>query len=151
MAPGRDITKLHGSIDRLVLIHWPFYTKYLLGTMMRSSLCSAFTTILACVLIAHTTKALVVHVPHEDEVCFIFRTPNKDSTVSCSFDLLDDNLSPDPVSILILDDDLETLYRTEKGLPSGQFSIHIQGRLFICIQNGLDHVGQDQLSRGVCL
>jgi hypothetical protein len=117
--------------------------------MMRLSLCSSFTTILCCLLWAETTSAFVVHVEHEDEHCFIIRTPNKDSTISGSYDLLDDNLSPDPVSILILNDELHSLYQSPKGSTGGQFSIHAQGRLHLCIQNGLDHAGMDELDRGV--
>eukprot|EP00545_Synedropsis_sp_CCMP1620_P012945 CAMPEP_0119015838 /NCGR_PEP_ID=MMETSP1176-20130426/11681_1 /TAXON_ID=265551 /ORGANISM="Synedropsis recta cf, Strain CCMP1620" /LENGTH=151 /DNA_ID=CAMNT_0006969161 /DNA_START=25 /DNA_END=477 /DNA_ORIENTATION=+ len=85
--------------------------------------------------------SFILNVNHDDEDCFVVRTPKgpQESIVTGSFDLLDDKLSPDPVSLVILNDKLEHLYRSAPSVKSGSFSVIASGRLSLCVRNGIDN------------
>lgn len=108
-------------------------------------------TVLCILLFIQQSTAYIVHVGHEDEHCVIVRTPPRESTLFGSYDLLDDNLSPEPVAFIVLNSDQYRVYKSPFGITEGQFSVKAQGRLTICIQNGMDHDhrSHDRLDREV--
>jgi hypothetical protein len=69
--------------------------------------------------------------------------------LSGNFDALDDNLSPDPVTVKVLDHDNNVLYASHKGLSEDIFRVEAEGRLNLCVQNGLTHESRDDLDRSV--
>lgn len=104
-----------------------------------------------------TNASFVLQVAVEDEECLVFRAaPN--SLVSGNFDVLDDNLSPNPVRVKLLrleqsTKKLELLYESEEGISEDIFRIPTKqgGRLYVCVQNGMDSDSEDELDRNVGL
>ena len=94
-----------------------------------------------------SNAAFILTVPHMDESCFVVRTPlgPELSLVSGSFDLLDDNLRPDPVSVVLLNDKLEHIYKSDPYSKSGTFSVRTTGRVSVCVRNGIDSLGVNDL------
>jgi len=56
---------------------------------------------------------------------------------SGNFDCLDDNLSPDPVSIVLYDSKFTTVWQSKAGASEGIFSHLGSGRHQLCISNGI--------------
>ena len=104
--------------------------------MMRSSL--LFLLPLAA------NAALVITVGHMDESCFVVRIPQgpEASLVTGSFDLLDDSLVPDPLSVVLLNGKLEQIYKSEPYSKSGMFSVSATGRVSLCVRNGIESPGR---------
>lgn len=98
-----------------------------------------------------TAAAYIVQVGHEDEHCIIVRTPPRESTIFGSYDVLDDNLSPEPVAFSVFNSDQYRIYKSHFATTEGHFSVRGQGRFTICIQNGMDHdhISHDRLDREV--
>jgi hypothetical protein len=105
----------------------------------------------------HGQASFVLTVPHNDESCVVIRVPSDaPSVVSGNFDCLDDSLSPNPVSVLLLDSDLNQLYKSKRGLSEDLFELQVnsdsdkkQSRLSLCVQNGIHHKSRDKLDRSV--
>eukprot|EP00543_Licmophora_paradoxa_P008981 CAMPEP_0202442812 /NCGR_PEP_ID=MMETSP1360-20130828/2178_1 /ASSEMBLY_ACC=CAM_ASM_000848 /TAXON_ID=515479 /ORGANISM="Licmophora paradoxa, Strain CCMP2313" /LENGTH=210 /DNA_ID=CAMNT_0049058273 /DNA_START=16 /DNA_END=648 /DNA_ORIENTATION=+ len=103
------------------------------------------------ILLPYTLAGFVIDVPHQDESCFFIRI-EKESTVDVNFDLLNDDLSPDPLRVVLLDNKMDTLYKTRQSLREGRFEITSRpGRLSLCVQNGIDHGSRDRADRTVGL
>lgn len=97
--------------------------------------------------------SFVLQIATEDEQCFVIRAP-PNSLVSGNFDVLDDHLSPDPITFKLLEgDDMDSLYQSEHGLSEDTFRVRTKegGRLYACIQNGIDYESEDELDRTVGL
>lgn len=111
-------------------------------------------TLLALLLVLGISRSLasfVLEVGNEDEACFIIRLPKgRNSVVAGNYDLIDDGLSPDPVRIILLDTELNTIWKSPYGSSEGTFSIHQPpGRLSLCVQNGLETTSEDGEDRVV--
>mmetsp|Transcript_24444 Transcript_24444/g.59853 ORF Transcript_24444/g.59853 Transcript_24444/m.59853 type:complete len:229 (+) Transcript_24444:207-893(+) len=81
----------------------------------------------------------VVKVEPYDEQCF-YVAPLTHSMIYGDFEMLEDGLSPKPLSVLITDvHDSRTLYRSRTAVRSGSFKVEANPRekIYICIQNGL--------------
>jgi hypothetical protein len=105
-----------------------------------------------------------IHVGYKEESCFIIRTPAKSSSsfssssntskigtnipesflIAGSFEVLDDELSPDPISVVIFPEkskakSREYLYQSEKNSRWDTFGVIIPtgGRYSICVQHSL--------------
>ena len=60
---------------------------------------------------------------------------------SGNFDCLDDDLSPDPVGVILYDNGMSPVWRSKSGASEGYFSIYGTGKYELCIQNG--RIGSD--------
>lgn len=110
----------------------------------------------AVLLLSSSDATFILNVPYYDEVCFIVRTPPgpEVSLVTGSFDLLDDKLRPDPISIVVLNDKLEHLFQSTKSVHSGTFAVATTGRVSVCARNAMDddrHTNKDRNLRVVGL
>ena len=76
-----------------------------------------------------------------EEECFIVRAHSqRASTLSGNFDVLDDTLPADPISIVIMDTTSERMrYRSPRLATEGTFKLHLEAkqRMAICVQNGI--------------
>jgi hypothetical protein len=53
------------------------------------------------------------------------------------FDLLDDELSPDPLNVILYNNDFDVVWHSESGATEGSFRFpKVTGRHLLCIQNG---------------
>jgi hypothetical protein len=93
-----------------------------------------------------SNAAFVLNVLPMDQACFIVRTPEgpEVTLVTGSFDLLDDKLVPDPVSVVLLNDKLEHIYKSEPYSRFGTFSVETMGRVSLCVRNGIDSPNQSK-------
>jgi hypothetical protein len=101
----------------------------------------------------YSLASFVLQVPVKDEHCFVLRVP-PNSLVSGNWDALDDHLSPNPITFKILfAENMKHVYQSEFGKSEDIFRIKVEsgGRLYACIQNGVDVESQDELDRTVGL
>lgn len=61
----------------------------------------------------------------------------ENSVISGSFDVLDDELRPDPIRVVLLNQNMGNLYSSPKAVNRGQFSVTTSGRVTLCVQNGI--------------
>ena len=85
--------------------------------------------------------SFVLNVPALDEVCFVIRTVKgpESSLVTGSFDLLDDDLPPDPILVEIHDESMHRHYSSTPRTKSESFSVVVTGRVYLCVYSGHDH------------
>jgi hypothetical protein len=85
--------------------------------------------------------AFVLTVPPLEEECFIIRShAQRKSTLTGNFDLLDDNLPSDPITVVILDTKTQRMrYRSPRLATEGTFNIQLDAsqRMALCVQNGV--------------
>lgn len=81
---------------------------------------------------------LSVKLSKGNEFCFVVRTPGKDpSRISGNYDMLDDELSPNPVTVVLFDYDSEkVLWHSTQGMSEGSFSLTLSGQFHLCFGNG---------------
>lgn len=99
-------------------------------------------------LLSLSQASFILQIATDDELCFVVRVP-PNSLLSGNFDVLEDNLSPDPVTVKLLDHDYNVLYASPKGVSEDIFRVVTEGRLNLCVQNGLTHESRDSLDRSV--
>jgi len=95
----------------------------------------------------------VLKLAEEDEQCFVIRAP-PNSLISGNWDVLEDNLSPDPVKFKVLEgDNMDVLYESDQGDSEDTFRVQVKegGRFNVCVQNGIDYESEDELDRSVGL
>jgi len=81
--------------------------------------------------------SLSISLPKGEEKCFVFRTPGEGpSHITGSFDLLDDDVSANPVTSTLFDDNYEVLWHSDQGTTEGSFIAHGVGRYHLCFGNG---------------
>jgi emp24/gp25L/p24 family/GOLD len=107
-----------------------------------------FIAICAICLPAHASYVVVV--PPKDEACFDIITPlGKAGTLYGNFDHLDDELSSDPLSVVVLDDtEQHVLYRSRRRASEGNFKFKLKPdqKVNFCIQNGIATAGRGRKS-----
>eukprot|EP00546_Thalassionema_frauenfeldii_P009181 CAMPEP_0178922360 /NCGR_PEP_ID=MMETSP0786-20121207/16107_1 /TAXON_ID=186022 /ORGANISM="Thalassionema frauenfeldii, Strain CCMP 1798" /LENGTH=220 /DNA_ID=CAMNT_0020596709 /DNA_START=69 /DNA_END=731 /DNA_ORIENTATION=+ len=83
------------------------------------------------------------------EECFIIHAPSP-ATISGNFDMLDDELSPDPVSVR-LENSQTVLWSSRMGDSEGIFEIVAEegGRHQFCLENGKRFKSRDGLERTI--
>jgi emp24/gp25L/p24 family/GOLD len=85
--------------------------------------------------------AFVLTVPPLEEECFIIRShAQRKSTLTGNFDLLDDTLPSEPVTVVILDTKTQRMrYRSPRLATEGTFTIQLDAsqRMALCVQNGV--------------
>lgn len=109
--------------------------------------------LLAIIAAIVVESSFVLQIAEDDEQCFVIRAPPK-SLIRGNFDVLDDNLSADPVVVKIFDgDSMEVLYESKRSQSEDIFQVPVTtgGRFYICVQNGVDHDSEDELDRKVGL
>jgi len=95
-------------------------------------------------LISPATGSFSSIVQAGDEHCFSVRTLGETrSIISGNFDILDDELSPDPVSVSLYDDKFARVWKSFPSSHEATFSIFGLGRYTLCLENGL-HVTDEQ-------
>merc|ERR1719223_691707 len=90
-------------------------------------------------LISHLANgALTLQLEAGDEECFAVRTPaDEGAQISGSYDMLDDELSADPVTVVLFDySDYSVVWHSKPGASEGSFSVVGNGRYLFCIGNG---------------
>jgi emp24/gp25L/p24 family/GOLD len=109
-----------------------------------------------------------IHVAFKEESCFVIRTPKsykatdpESFLISGTFEVLDEELSPDPISLVIFPDvskakTRELLYESEKDIRWDTFSAVVPngGRFYLCVQHSLRKMiiyNKDKLMRNVGL
>ncbi|CAJ1938872.1 unnamed protein product [Cylindrotheca closterium] len=109
-----------------------------------------WTSIIAgCLLIQQCEASYVVKVEPYDEQCF-YIAPSTHSTIYGDFEMLEDGLSPKPISVLVTDaQDSRTLYRSRTNVRKGSFKVEANPRekIYICVQNGLVAAGNKNIQR----
>ena len=109
-------------------------------------------TILACIIPNQfVDAAYVVSVRAHDEECFNIASPGAaGGTLHGNFDLLNDELSSEPVSVVILDTKEEhVLFRSRRRASEGIFKITLKPdqKVSLCLQNGLVTAGRGRKSK----
>ena len=127
--------------------------------MIRKPFGRQFLALFALVSLCLTTRiphfgadaAYVVTIPAHDEECFLLASPGvAGGTLYGNFDHLSDKLSNEPVSVVILDADKETvLFRSRRRAAEGIFRITLkpEQRVNLCLQNGLITAGRGKRSK----
>lgn len=88
----------------------------------------------------------MVKVAPRDEECY-FIAPLTHSTIYGSFEMLDDDLSAKPLSILVTDvEDSKTKHRSRRGAREGSFKVEAEPRekIYVCVQNGIVGSGNNK-------
>jgi len=81
-------------------------------------------------------------VPSGEEECFVIRAPSKEkSFISGNYDILDDELSADPISVVLYNSNRNDVWHSVPGSSEGTFSISGKGIHELCISNGLGGSG----------
>ena len=98
---------------------------------------------LLCLLLLHSVAqaTLVMTVPPQEEECFVIRA-REHSTLEGNWDMLDDELTAKPLTILIMQpSNGVTYYRSPKSASEGSFSVKLDAKqkIAVCVQNGLGH------------
>jgi len=119
---------------------------------LRSASILVVFTILACIIPNQfVDAAYVVSVPAHDEDCFNIVSPGAaGGTLHGNFDLLNDELSSEPVSVVILDTKEEhVLFRSRRRASEGIFRITLKPdqKVSLCLQNGLVTAGRGRKSK----
>ena len=104
-------------------------------------------------LLSVADATFVLSVPALDEVCFVIRTPKgpESSLVTGSFDLLDDDLPPDPIVVSIHDETMHRFYTSKPRVKSGTFNVVVTGRIYLCAHSGVDHDSHHALDYNIRL
>jgi hypothetical protein len=93
-----------------------------------------------------------VSIPAKDEECYFIMSPpgsGRGSTLYGNFDLLDDGVSPDPFSVVVLDHKEEhVLFRSRRRAKEGIFQINLKAnqKVNLCVQNGIVTAGRGRKS-----
>lgn len=81
--------------------------------------------------------ALSTVVESGEEECFTFRAPAAtENMISGDFDCLDDELSPDPVGVILYNEKMAPVWKSQSGSTEGSFTVTGSGKYELCIQNG---------------
>ena len=103
-------------------------------------LISIISIILATIIsnIATVEGAYETVVESGEEECFTIRAPsNFESTINGNYEALDDELSPDPIAVVLYNSKQTPIWRSAPKASEGTFSIpHASGKFELCIQNG---------------
>mmetsp|Transcript_60381 Transcript_60381/g.148161 ORF Transcript_60381/g.148161 Transcript_60381/m.148161 type:complete len:340 (-) Transcript_60381:215-1234(-) len=95
--------------------------------------------------------ALVASIPAKDEECYYIRPPTgKTGILYGNYDHLDDDLSSDVVSVVVIDYEEEhVLYRSRRRASEGHFKVKLKAdqKVALCLQNGLTTAGRGRVSK----
>ncbi|KAI2511212.1 emp24/gp25L/p24 family/GOLD [Fragilaria crotonensis] len=97
-------------------------------------------------LLSLSSATFVLNVPAYDEVCFVVRIPPgpETSLLSGSYDVLDDDIPPDPIVVHVYDEKFDILYTSQPRTRSGTFAVVVTGRVNVCVISGFDHESEHQ-------
>lgn len=94
--------------------------------------------------------AYVVSIPAKDEECYLISSPGAaGGTLIGNFDHLDDAISSDPLSVVIIDYKEEhVLFRSRRRATEGIFRVNLKPdqKVNLCFQNGLVTAGRGRKS-----
>jgi len=126
---------------KMITTHPSFVTRPYL--MLWVSVIASFLFIQEC------EASYIVKVQPYDEQCYLV-SPSTHSTIYGDFEMLDDDLSANPLSVLVTDVHYSrTLFRSRTYARKGSFKIDADPRekIYICIQNGLITAGDKTVQR----
>ena len=113
----------------------------------------AFLAIVVCNILPFTQvvdAAYIVSIPAKDEECYVIGSPGAaGGTLVGNFDHLDDELSPEPLSVVIIDYKEEhVLFRSRRRSTEGVFRVNLKPnqKVNLCLQNGLVTAGRGRKS-----
>jgi len=94
--------------------------------------------LIACHLIPSCYGALSLDLKPQEEVCISFKTlGDQPGHITGSYDLLDDELSAKPVSVVLFDYDSEEVkWHSDYEGSEGSFSLTTAGKFHLCFGNG---------------
>lgn len=91
-------------------------------------------------------SSYIISIPPKDEECFLINSPGAvGGTIFGNFDHLDDNLSAEPLSIVIIDNNEEhVLFRSRRRATEGIFRVKLNPdqQVDLCLQNGIVTAGR---------
>jgi len=94
--------------------------------------------------------AYIVSIPAKDEECYLINSPGAaGGTLIGNFDHLDDEISSDPLSVVIIDYKEEhVLFRSRRRATEGIFRVNLKPdqKVNLCLQNGLVTAGRGRKS-----
>eukprot|EP00980_Cylindrotheca_fusiformis_P006932 scaffold1443_cov113-Cylindrotheca_fusiformis.AAC.6 len=106
--------------------------------MSYTSATTVFLVLMTTMMLSQCQASYTFKVAPRQEECFVV-TPLTHSTIHGNFELLDDELSARPLSILVTDStDSTTKFRSRRGQRDGKFKVDAEPKekVYICIQNG---------------
>ena len=115
-------------------------------TIGRPSSLASFASLLSFLLLLSQhlqpcSGSFVLTVPPLEEECFIIRAHSQRASIlTGNFDVLDDTLPADPVSVVIMDTSNDRMrYRSPRLATEGTFKVNLDAkqRMAICVQNGI--------------
>ena len=89
----------------------------------------------------------IVTVKPKTEECFGISSPLGPSTLFGNFDLIDDNLTPGPMSVVILDASNDrNMYRSARNIREGMFKLQLNKdqKVNICVRNGVEEIHKNR-------
>jgi emp24/gp25L/p24 family/GOLD len=99
-------------------------------------------------LLTYAQSAYTISIPAKDEECYFIATPagsSRGAVLYGNFDLLDDNVSPEPLSVVVLDYEEEhVLFRSRRRVKEGIFQVNLKPdqKVNLCLQNGIVTAGR---------
>lgn len=101
-------------------------------------------------LFSNCQAAYFIEVPPVAEECFFTRSPKSEAVLFGNFELLESDVSADPLSVLISDNrNSRTLWRSRRGVRESSFKISLDEdqKVSICIANGVSSGGGRKTNR----
>lgn len=89
----------------------------------------------------------VVTIPAKDEQCYLIGGAS--GTLSGNFDHLDDDISSEPLTVVIVDDkEQHVLFRSRRRASEGMFRVNLKNdqKVNLCLQNGIVTAGRGKKS-----
>jgi len=104
-------------------------------------------SLLFATLLTFVQGAYITSIPPKDEECFFIPAPpgSQGATLFGNYDLLDDNVSPEPLSVVVIDQKEEhVLYRSRRRSKEGIFKVTLKPdqQVNLCLQNGIITAGR---------
>jgi len=115
----------------------------------RSTAFLALLAIVSCITISFgqiVDAAYIVSIPEKQEECFVIASPGAaGGTLFGNFDYLNDEISAEPLSVVIIDNKEEhVLFRSRRRATEGAFRINLKPdqKVNLCLQNGIVTAGR---------
>mmetsp|Transcript_22248 Transcript_22248/g.36137 ORF Transcript_22248/g.36137 Transcript_22248/m.36137 type:complete len:220 (+) Transcript_22248:89-748(+) len=100
----------------------------------------AFIVFLTCAILQLSgvvDGALSTIIESGEEECYVTYAPTGEtSTISGNYECLDDLIPSDPMGVILYDQKMAPVWRSQQGASEGTFSIYGSGKYELCFQNG---------------
>jgi hypothetical protein len=107
---------------------------------------AGYLVLLLVAYVSFVHAAYITAIPPKDEECFFIPAPpgGSGATLYGNFDLLDDGIAPDPLSVVVIDaKEAQILYRSRRRSKEGIFKVELKPdqKVNLCLQNGIVTAG----------